>query len=337
MSEREGIEPIDRSAGYVEAAPTAVTALLGTCRRGPVDEPVAVSGLDGFDRVYREVRGSWLRRAARDFFANGGRHALTVRLTDESAAFANLAEHDWQLLVVDPRVVDVATAHGCCVRQRAFLVCDAARDGTLPAGLGSSAAAYFPPLAGRRGSRPCAPAVAGAISRIDLERGVWKAPAGADATVHGTLDRELSPQEIEELGLQPVNALRTLPDGRAAIWGARTASSDPEWRHVSTRRLLQFLERSIDRSLRWVVLEPNDERLWAEVRRSVTTFLLSLWRQGAFQGQRAEDGFFVRCDRSTMTQSDIDAGRLVVMVGVAPLVPAEFIVVRIGAHTRSTT
>lgn len=318
---------------HIAPAPTSVTVVLGTCRRGPADEPVAVRSLAGFDQVFPGVRGSSLRRAARDFFSNGGRHALTVRVTDRSAALANLVDHDWQLLVVAPGVLDLAEAHTLCLRQRAFLVCDATDDGALPGGLGDNAAAYFPPLTGPGGDRPCAPAVAGVLARIDATLGVWKAPAGTEATLNGVLSRELSPQEIDALRARRVNALRDLPTVGAVVWGAVTASGDPEWKYVPVRRLVLFLERSIERGLRWAVFEPNDERLWAQARLSVDTFLSGLWRRGALAGTKAEEGFFVRCDRSTMTQADIDAGRLVVVVGVAPVKPAEFVVLRIGVRT----
>lgn len=321
----------------IDPAPTSVTVLLGTCRRGPANEPLAVQSLADFDKVFPDVRGSSLRRAARDFCSNGGRQALAVRVTDKSAALENLVDHDWQLLVVAPGVLDLAEAHALCVRQRAFLVCDATDDGALPGGLGSNVAAYFPPLAGPGGDRPCAPAVAGVLARIDAELGVWTAPAGTEATLNGALSRELSPQEINELRPRRVNALRNLPTVGPVVWGAVTASGDPELKYVPVRRLVLFLERSIEQGLRWVVFEPNDERLWAQVRLSVNTFLLDLWRQGALAGTKVDESYFVRCDLSTMTQADIDAGRLVLVVGVAPVKPAEFVVFRIGVRTSALT
>jgi hypothetical protein len=296
---------------------------------------VAVQSLAAFDQVYGDDGHSTLRRAAGDFYANGGRSALAVRVTDESTALANLAEHTWQMLVVEPCVVGLAAAHALCLRHRAFLVCDAQADGDLPAGLGSNAAAYFPPLASRVGRRPCAPAVAGVYARIDATRGVWKAPAHNSATLAGTPSHELTEQQIDGLSLRRVNALRTLPTVGAEVWGARTASDDPEWKYVPVRRLVLFLERSVDQGLHWVVFEPNNERLWARVRHEVGSFLDDLWRRGAFAGTKADQSHFVQCDRSTMSQSDIDAGRLVVLVGVAPIRPAEFVIFRIEVRARS--
>jgi len=114
----------------------------------------------------------------------------------------------------------------------------------------------------------------------------------------------------------------------------RAAASDPQWKYVNVRRLLLYLEHSIDSGLEWVVFEPNGERLWAAVRDAVTTFLMSEWHDGALMGSRPEESFFVRCDRSTMTQNDIDNGRLILEIGVATVRPAEFVVFRIGQWTR---
>jgi phage tail sheath protein FI len=116
----------------------------------------------------------------------------------------------------------------------------------------------------------------------------------------------------------------------------RLDTSDPDWKYVSVRRLLVYLEHSIDEGTQWAVFEPNDESLWAAVRCSVSDFLYGEWRDGALQGERAEDAFFVRCDRTTMTQDDVDNGRLVIEIGVAPLRPAEFVIFQIGQWTAAT-
>lgn len=330
------VEETSFSARRIEPVPTSVTALLGTCADGPDNEPVAVESLNDFDQVYPSANGSPLRQALADFLSHGGHRALTVRVTDGPAALASLAEHDWQLLVAVPGVVDLSEAHSLCRRHRAFLVCDATSDGDLPAGLGSNAAAYFPPLADPSGSRPCAPAVAGVLARHDATYGVWKAPAGTGSALKVPLARELSPGQIDVLRAGKVNALRTLVPFGVVIWGNRTASSDPEWKYVPVRRLLLFLEHSVDRGLQWAVFEPNGEPLWAQARQVVSNFLFDLWRQGALVGTTAEKSYFVRCDRSTMSQVDIDAGRLVVLVGVAALAPAEFVIFRIEVQTGVT-
>ena len=319
---RRVIEPVD----------TAVTALLGHGRRGPANQPVFVTSAADFDHKYGDARGS-LRRAVRDFFTHGGRRSLTMRVTNPTQALASLAEHDWQLLVVDPSVAIPADAHAVCQEHRAFLVCDASEDGGLAAGLGTNAAAYFPPFTGRNGSRPCAPAVAGVYALTDRTRGVWKAPAGGEAKLHRPLSHDLTDSQADELAQRHVNALRTFPGIGAVVWGARTATDDPEWKYVPVRRLFLFLERSIERGLQWVALEPNTEPTWSQVRLSVSTFLHNLWRQGALAGRTPDESYFVRCDQTTMTQNDIDSGRLIVYLGVAPIKPAEFITFRIQVLT----
>ncbi len=329
---RGAVEPgphagADGAPPRIEPADTSVAAVLGACRGGPANRPVDVRDMTDFDRVYRQGADSSLRRAVHTFFANGGSRALVVRVTRASTALAGLADQDWQLLVVDAGVVDLAEAHALCLRRRAFLVCDASADGVLPSGLGSNAAAYFPPLS----TGPCAPAVAGVLARIDARSGVWKAPAGVGAGLVGTLSRQLTAREADELRRRRVNALRTLATGGPVLWGARTASEDPEWQYVSVRRLALFLERSIGAGLPWVAGEPDVESVWATVRTVVGDFLLGLWRLGAIVGTKPEEAYVVRCDRSTMTQADVDAGRVVVLVGVAPLKPAEFVLVRIEA------
>jgi hypothetical protein len=141
----------------------------------------------------------------------------------------------------------------------------------------------------------------------------------------------LADQDI--LNAEGINCLRALPHRGVVAWGARTLSADPEWKYVNVRRLMIFIEASINRGLDWVVFEPNGEPLWARVTSLVQEFLTLQWRQGALQGTAVHDAFVVRCDRTTMTQDDIDKGRLVCEVGVAPLRPAEFVIFRIGQWT----
>jgi hypothetical protein len=180
----------------------------------------------------------------------------------------------------------------------------------------------------------------GVYARTDEERGVHKAPA--NETVRGItgLSRRLSKGEHDILNPSPVNinVIRDFrPEGRAIrVWGARVITSDGDHKYVPVRRLLIFLELSIERGLQWVVFEPSTERLWAQVRRSVANFLTDVWRSGALEGTKPEQAFFVRCDRTTMSQSDIDNGRLICVIGVAPVKPSEFVIIRIGLMTASS-
>jgi hypothetical protein len=175
--------------------------------------------------------------------------------------------------------------------------------------------------------------ICGIYARNDIERGVHKAPANEVVRSALRFEREISFGEQEMLNPLGVNCLRFFPGRGYRIWGARTASSDPEWKYVNVRRYFNYLEASIDRGTQWAVFEPNGERLWANVRTTVSDFLYNEWVNGALLGSRPEEAFFVRCDRSTMTQNDLDNGRLVCLIGVAALKPAEFVIFRIGQKT----
>jgi len=175
--------------------------------------------------------------------------------------------------------------------------------------------------------------VSGIYARNDVQRGVHKAPA--NEVVRGALRFQIDVNFAQQEMLNPLglNCLRFFSGRGNRVWGARLISSDPEWKYVSDRRYFNYLEASIDRSTQWAVFEPNGERLWANVRQTIADFLYSEWRGGALLGTTPEEAFFVRCDRSTMTQNDLDNGRLICLVGVAILKPAEFVIFRIGQKT----
>jgi uncharacterized protein len=175
--------------------------------------------------------------------------------------------------------------------------------------------------------------IAGIYARSDNNRGVWKPPA--NETVLGALrfERDITFGQQELLNPRGVNCLRFFYGRGYRVWGARTVSSDPEWKYVNVRRYMMYLERSIDVSTQWAVFEPNGEALWANIRETVSSFLYNEWRSGALLGSKPEEAYFVRCDRSTMTQNDLDNGRLICLIGVAALKPAEFVIFRIGQKT----
>lgn len=175
--------------------------------------------------------------------------------------------------------------------------------------------------------------VAGIYARNDIERAVWKAPA--NEVVRGAIGFELMLNRAQQEVLNPegINCFRFFEGRGMRLWGARTISSDPEWKYVNIRRYFCYLERSIDKGTQWAVFEPNGDKLWANVRRTIEDFLLNEWQSGALLGDRPEKAYFVRCDRSTMTQNDLDNGRLICLIGVAPLKPAEFVIFRIGQWT----
>jgi len=207
------------------------------------------------------------------------------------------------------------------------------------------AALYYPwvitanPLAGAGSTQPAEIAlppsgfVCGIYARSDAERGVHKAPA--NEVVIGALRFEPagSTTEQEQLELIGVNCLRAFSGRGLRVWGARTTSSDPEWKYLSVRRYFNYLEASIDRGTQWAVFEPNDDKLWASMRQAVSDFLYNEWRKGAMPGNKPEEAYFVRCDRSTMTQNDLDNGRLICLIGIATVKPAEFVIIRISQFT----
>jgi phage tail sheath protein FI len=174
--------------------------------------------------------------------------------------------------------------------------------------------------------------IAGLYARIDASRGVWKAPAGTEASLNGVVGLAAELSDVQHGILNPVgvDVIRRFPGSGIVSFGARTVTSDPEWRYVPVRRTAIMLRVSIYNGIQWAVFEPNDEPLWAQLRMNIGAFMTTLFRQGAFQGSTPSQGFFVKCDGETTTQADIDAGVVNVLVGFAPLKPAEYIVVKIS-------
>jgi hypothetical protein len=175
---------------------------------------------------------------------------------------------------------------------------------------------------------------AGVWARIDGTRGVWKAPAGVESSLRGLVGLEFIVDDGDQDQLNPlgVNCLRRFPNYGSVVWGTRTLSTkaNPEWRYVPVRRTAIFIEESLYNGIQWAVFEPNDHRLWGSLRATIGGFMNGLFRAGAFQGEKASDAYFVRCALGdTMTQDDIDRGQVIVIVGFAPLKPAEFVIVRI--------
>lgn len=175
--------------------------------------------------------------------------------------------------------------------------------------------------------------VAGIYARNDIERAVYKAPANEVVNLAIGFEQLLNKSQQDVLNPEGINCFRFFEGRGYRLWGARTVSSDPEWKYVNLRRYFAYLERSIDKGTQWVVFEPNGDRLWANVRRTIEDFLFNEWQNGALLGDKPERAYFVKCDRSTMTQNDLDNGRLVCQIGVAALRPAEFVIFRIGQWT----
>ncbi|MGL5061870.1 MAG: phage tail sheath family protein [Microcoleus sp.] len=265
----------------------------------------------------------------------------------------------FNLLCIPPHVLDgdieptlITSAATYCDESRAMLLIDppsgwinkkAAKDG-IAAGVGTTsknAAIFFPRLRQANLLRdnqietfaPCG-AIAGIFARTDAQRGVWKAPAGLEATLNGVpaLSVNLTDPENGELNPLGINCLRSFPGVGRVVWGSRTLQGADrlasEWKYIPVRRLTLFLEESLYRGTQWVVFEPNDEPLWAQIRLNIGAFMNNLFRQGAFQGKSPREAYFVKCDKETTTQNDIDRGIVNIIVGFAPLKPAEFVIIK---------
>ncbi|HEV2880980.1 MAG TPA: phage tail sheath subtilisin-like domain-containing protein [Pyrinomonadaceae bacterium] len=201
------------------------------------------------------------------------------------------------------------------------------------------AAFYYPwirvldPVTNTEINLPPSGFVAGIYARNDINRAVYKAPANEVVNLAIGFEKMLNRAQQEVLNPEGINCFRFFEGRGFRLWGARTTSSDPEWKYVNLRRYFAYLERSIDKGTQWAVFEPNGSMLWDNVRRTIEDFLFNEFQMGALLGDKPDKAYFVRCDRSTMTQNDLDNGRLVCLVGVAPLRPAEFVIFRIGQWT----
>ncbi len=200
-------------------------------------------------------------------------------------------------------------------------------------------ALYYPwirvldPLSQREIFMPPSGFVAGIYARNDIDRAVYKAPANEVVNLALGFERFLNKSQQEVLNPEGINCFRFFEGRGMRLWGARTISSDPEWKYVNLRRYFAYVERSIDKGTQWAVFEPNGEALWAKVSSTIKDFLFNEFQNGALLGVKPEQAFFVKCDRSTMTQNDLDNGRLICLVGLAALRPAEFVIFRIGQWT----
>jgi phage tail sheath protein FI len=252
----------------------------------------------------------------------------------------------------------LATAAAYCRERRAFLIVDPSDNwtqrataitdfttGVYPGITGPDrtyGALFFPRLRQPNPLRddqietfaPCG-AVAGVFARTDAQRGVWKAPAGQDAGLVGVPQLSVPLTDLENGDLNPlgINCLRTFPIINRVVWGSRTLDGADrlasEWKYIPVRRTALYIEESLFRGTQWVVFEPNDEPLWAQIRLNVGAFMQGLFRQGAFQGKTPREAYFVKCDKETTTQNDINLGIVNILVGFAPLKPAEFVVIKI--------
>jgi phage tail sheath protein FI len=359
----DGNESFYENLGFGETHPRFIGAILNPAPPRLVDQlemAYAIelgSGVDAF-RLHAILDG--IDGTAQVISGGGdGAEPVTASYTDP---LDGLARVDDVSIVAAPGyatfadrlgIQDALRTHAEARRAYRFAVLDC-RQGILPTEAlidksvldSSYAALYYPwvvvsnPLAKpddasvpREIALPPSGFVCGIYARNDISRSVSKSPG--NEIVRGALrfERNISHAEQELLNPRGVNCLRFFPGRGYRVWGARTASSDPEWKYIGPRRYFLYLEHSIDRSTQWAVFENNGPLLWANIREAVSSFLYNEWRSGDLLGATPEEAFFVRCDRSTMTQNDLDNGRLICLIGVAVLKPAEFVIFRIGQKT----
>ncbi len=242
-------------------------------------------------------------------------------------------------LIIDPPSRHTADGSGSTTSIDSIVL------GSSPPPLEKNCALYFPylcstdPVTGTEIDLPPGGTVAGIFARTDLNRGVWKAPAGLETTINNSLGvvdtGKMNDLRQGVLNLAGVNCLRDFPGIGTVVFGARTlVTNNPSlsnlWRYVPVRRMALFLEQTLYANLGWVVFEPNDDPLWTAIRTSIESFMLGLFRQGAFQGSTPSDAFLVKCDSQTTSQDDINNGIVNILVAFAPLKPAEFVVIKIA-------
>lgn len=312
--------------------------------------------------TYDESSSPFLALSVKAFFDNGGGKCYIVRVPDQATSddyignarsqtktgLAALEEVAINLLcipgVTETSVQQAMIAH-CENHPNRFCLLDTKQTDDMSAlktrryqinsGFG---ALYYPwlmvsDLQGNTLALPPSGVVAGICAQVDTARGVHKAPANIELRGVLEVDVDISNNEQSSLNVQHINAIRHFPGRGIRVWGARTLSTDPEWKYINVRRLCSFVEHSIENSTEWVVFGPNAASLWSAVKSSIENFLTTLWRDGMLTGATTKEAFFVRCDRTTMTQNDIDNGRLIINTGIAPIKPAEFVIIRIDQKT----
>ncbi|MFO7602713.1 MAG: phage tail sheath subtilisin-like domain-containing protein [Gammaproteobacteria bacterium] len=338
----------------ISGADLSAAAFVGLAAQGPLGTAVAISSPAEYAQTFGDHGPGHLGPATRAFFANGGQRLYIVRVaampTDTVATQAALASldglHDLGLLALPgestPAILQAAARY-CEQRRQVLLLADGPALATVNAATSLAAtlhsshmALYFPWLHTLPDAVAIPPsgAMAGLHARQAQTGQIWKAVAGttvgvADVTALHTTYDESALASLVQANINPIRAHA----GRFVVWGSRTLSTDPEFRYVQVRRFYSYVEASIARGLDWLTHAANTPTTWAAVRQSCADFLDAQWRAGALQGEKPDAAYFVRCDRSSMTQSDLDQGRLIVELGIAVQKPAEFLVLLVAHAT----
>ncbi len=351
------IEEVDAGPPPIVGLSTSTAGFLGETLTGP-DEPCLVTSFAEFEELYGgylPLSVSSAPFAVAGFFQNGGKRCFIARVSDNSdyqnalGQFESIGEIS---IIVAPDYHRVANFEleliNHCTRMRDRVAIFHSRPGIDTAAniheisppIDSSFAAFYlpwlavnDPVNGQASMAPPSGHIAGIYARVDAERGVHKAPANEVVRGANALEFQITEQAQSVLNPKGVNSIRQFPGRGMLVWGARTTSTDPEWKYISMRRYLIYLEQSIEKGTQWVMFESNGPPLWARLNRAITDFLFSEWKTGALMGIKPEHAFFVKVDQTTMTQDDINNGRLIVLIGVAALKAAEFVNFRIHQST----
>jgi phage tail sheath protein FI len=362
------IEESERASKAVPDVDMGIAGFAGMTRNGPFaaeQAPALLRSFFDFESVYGGADGAdgeipargYLTRAVRAFFDEGGSRLYVARVAGDSpgleewiAALAALAKLDGISTVAAPGSTELGVVADAV---QSALVAHAEANGRfavldVPAGKSPaeameyrrrfnsrSAALYYPWIVPdpQGPVQPPSGFVCGIYARNDRDAGVFKAPANVLIHTAGGFEKKLTQQENGSLNGDSINCLREINGRGRRVWGARTLSEEPEWRYVNVRRYWLFLDRSIGAALKPAVFEQNDERLWAGMAGLVSGFLHEEWRRGAILGATPRDAYFIRCDRSTMSRTDLDQGKMICLVGVALLKPGEFTILRVGVQT----
>lgn len=352
-----------KSDGSVDTSTPVVVETFNNLSTNP-DSPRYIKEVVNDDRsgslYVRFVSGEDVDSAGSTAF-DGGSAKVPDDIDDPSnmhSSIKKLAEKESVLDRIDlfnllcvPGVTETETLSELstfCERRRVMLLADPDREMnqsnlTPPSVACRKNSAYFFPWVrasddlseGRLTNFPPCGFMAGLFGRTDATRGVWKAPAGTEATLAGVNgpQHQLTDRENGILNMKGINCIRNFPVYGTIAWGARTLDGDDEigseWKYIPVRRTALFIEETLFRATKWAVFEPNDEPLWAQLRLNIGSFMNDLFRQGAFQGRSPRDAYFVKCDKETTTQNDINRGIVNVVVGFAPLKPAEFVIIKL--------
>src|SRR5665647_484226 len=346
------VQDIRMKPQSIEGVGTSTAAFLRETQTGP-STPTLVTSFAEYQRIFGGYFGvdKYLPYAVEGFFGNGGKRCLvsSVNDLDYTRALTKLEVVDAPVIYVPNAqalagLADLLISHCERLRNR-FVIFDSLKGQdsssvTKPRD-SSFAALYYPwiyvkdDVKGKLCLVPMGGHVAGIYARTDIEAGVHKAPA--NQVVHGALgtDITMKSHQQDSLNLQGINSIRNFPDKGLLLWGARTLSIDPTKKYVNVCRLLIYLEQSIKKGTAWATFEPNNEETWAKMKSTIENFLTQAWTDRMLLGAKKQEAFFVNCDRTTMTQNDIDNGRINVLIGVAPVKAAEFIIFRINQTSQS--